>query len=91
MIKSIHAYVSGKVQGVFFRVYTRQYAQETNVLGWVRNCSDGRVEFVAVGEDNNITQFLSLVRKGSPYSRVDNVEVEVISADEKFSSFSIVK
>ena len=41
-----HVYVTGRVQGVYFRQNTRQQAQLRSVKGWVRNLSDGRVEAV---------------------------------------------
>ena len=48
--KRVHIFVSGLVQGVFFRDSTRQKAQELGITGWVRNLIDGRVEIVAEGE-----------------------------------------
>ena len=55
--KRIHIFVTGRVQGVFFRQSTRVIAIKNNVNGWVRNLDDGRVEIVAEGEKQNIGPF----------------------------------
>jgi len=47
MKKRIHMFVSGRVQGVFYRVNARHFAKELGLTGWVRNLEDGRVELVA--------------------------------------------
>ena len=52
--KRIHIFVTGRVQGVFFRQSTRVMAIKNNVNGWVRNLDDGRVEIIAEGEKQNI-------------------------------------
>ena len=45
----VHVYISGKVQGVFFRSYTKDKAQKEGLNGWVKNLTDGRVEIVLEG------------------------------------------
>jgi acylphosphatase len=70
-----HVFISGRVQGVFFRAYTRDKALELGLKGWVRNLRDGRVEAVFEGEKDRVEEMLSWCHKGSPYSRVTNVEV----------------
>jgi len=57
--KAIHAYFAGMVQGVGFRFTAREIAQRYNLGGWVRNCSDGRVELVACGDESKIEGFLN--------------------------------
>lgn len=70
-----HVFISGKVQGVFFRAYTRDKALELGLKGWVRNLRDGRVEAVFEGEKDRVEEMLRWCHKGSPYARVTNVEV----------------
>ena len=53
--KRIHIFVTGRVQGVFFRQSTRVMAIKNNVNGWIRNLDDGRVEIVAEGEKQILT------------------------------------
>lgn len=74
MIK-VHIFVSGRVQKVGFRFFTRQKAQRLGLTGWVRNRTDGRVEVEATGEKEKIDQFLDWLYQGSPLAKVDDVEV----------------
>lgn len=89
MKQRAHIFVSGRVQGVFFRDYTRRWAESLGLKGWVRNLNDGRVEAVAEGERENLEQLISNMRKGSPSSRVTKVEVAWEKYKEEFSDFRI--
>ncbi len=84
----IHATVSGRVQGVGFRYYTRKTAQEFDVTGWVMNRADGTVELEAQGEPAAITSFRQAVRRGPDYlGWVDNYreeDIPVIKGDKVF-------
>jgi acylphosphatase len=71
-----HVFVSGRVQGVFFRDTTRQTAQTEGVDGWVRNLDDGRVEAVFEGPEDAVEAMVSFCHEGSPAARVDDVDVE---------------
>ncbi|MEM5766392.1 MAG: acylphosphatase [Candidatus Aenigmatarchaeota archaeon] len=71
-----HVIVSGIVQGVKFRYYTKLKAKEKCVTGWVRNLVDGRVEAVFEGEKTNVEEMIDFCRKGSPNAYVSNVEVK---------------
>lgn len=70
-----HVLISGRVQGVYFRVYTREAAAGFGLRGWVRNLPDGRVEAVFEGEEQAIEKMLEWCWEGSPSSRVDKVEI----------------
>ena len=59
IMKRVHVYISGRVQGVFFRAETQRTAIYLQLTGWVRNMEDGRVEAVFEGEDGNIDQMLA--------------------------------
>ena len=74
--------VSGRVQGVCFRAYAEAAAAELGVTGWIRNRADGRVEGEAWGSEEAIKAFIQWLHKGSPYGRVDAVEVEREGPDE---------
>ncbi len=71
-----HVFVSGKVQGVYFRANTRDTAREEGVDGWVRNLRDGRVEAVFEGREDGVEELVDWCHEGSPAARVDDVEVE---------------
>jgi len=80
--------VTGRVQGVFFRAWTRNEARTLSVSGWVRNCSDGSVEAQLEGEPATIQALIELMRDGPPGAQVENVEIE--DADrEGLSGFEI--
>lgn len=84
-----HVIVHGRVQGVFFRDYTRKMALRYSLTGWVRNLPDGSVETVFCGEKEMETKMLSWLRTGSPLSSVTSIEVNNIVVKEKFPSFEI--
>jgi len=75
-------YVSGRVQGVFFRASTRQQAQQLGLRGYARNLDDGRVEVVASGEPEALDQLYAWLFEGSPAAHVSNVEPASVDHDE---------
>ena len=83
----IHVFISGSVQGVFFRSNTKWVADTLGIKGWVRNLSDGRVEIVAEGEKTE--ELVSWVREGPSVARVDKVDLEYMDYVGEFNSFGI--
>lgn len=81
--------VKGKVQGVFFRDYTKKKADSMGLKGTVQNLSDGSVKIV-VEHTENIQDFIDWCWMGSPASSVEDVELEKFNSDEEFSSFEIL-
>ena len=81
--------ISGRVQGVYFRVYTRDAALGFGLRGWVRNLPDGRVEAVIEGKERQVEEMLKWCWQGSPSSRVDKVEVVAEPYQGEFKDFSI--
>ena len=71
-----HVYVSGRVQGVFFRVETRYEAMKRNVAGWVRNTSGGRVESIFEGEKEDVEKLIEFCRRGPSGARVTKIDVQ---------------
>ncbi len=86
----IHAFVSGKVQGVFYRDSTRVQANQLHLSGWVRNLEDGRVELKAFGSDLQLQKLINWLEKGPMLARVSDVQVLSIPA-EPHENFQIVK
>jgi acylphosphatase len=70
-----HVFVSGRVQGVFYRAEARDHARTRRLGGWVRNRSDGRVEAVFEGARPQVESMIDWCRKGPPLARVTSVEV----------------
>jgi acylphosphatase len=68
--------IRGRVQGVFFRVETRERARSLGLAGWVRNNPDGTVEAVFQGERDRVDSMLAWCRRGPAAAHVEDVEVE---------------
>lgn len=88
-MRAIRAIIHGRVQGVFFRVYTRDKANQLNLIGWVRNNRDGTVECQAQGPEEAIAEFIEFLHHGSPSSRVDDVVVLEEPYDPNLRNFKI--
>jgi acylphosphatase len=85
----VHVMISGRVQGVYFRVETQAQAQRTGVTGWVRNTRDRRVEAVFEGGSQDVEEMLRWCWRGSPGAVVKNVETVPEAYQGEFDSFSI--
>jgi acylphosphatase len=87
-MKRLEATVYGRVQGVSFRYYTQQKANELNLTGWVANQPDGTVRVVAEGPADQVEQLLKWLWRGSPAARVENVTAGWQEATEEFTRFT---
>ncbi len=81
--------ISGRVQGVCYRWYTRDMAVELGLTGWVRNRPDGTVELVAEGERDRLEQLLGWCRRGPDLARVTDIQAEWEQGTGEFQQFSI--
>ncbi|TXI99333.1 MAG: acylphosphatase [Aquabacterium sp.] len=70
-----HAYVSGKVQGVYFRQATQEQADALDLDGWVRNLADGRVEVLFEGEAEAVERLQQWLQQGPQQAEVSSLEV----------------
>ncbi len=82
-------FVSGRVQGVFFRYSTQEKAMELGVKGWVRNRFDGRVEALLEGEEKDVDKLIEWMKKGPPGAKVTKLEVIEEPYKGEFDTFSI--
>ena len=82
-----HVYISGFVQGVGFRVYTRSKARKLGINGWVRNLTDGRVEAVLQGDKEIIHRVLKFLRRGPFFAKVSDIVVDWEEQEETFTEF----
>ena len=85
----LHLHVTGRVQGVSFRAYTRREAAALGLDGWVRNLSDGRVEVLAEGPREALERLLAWCRGGPPHARVTDLAVAWESAAGGLAGFEI--
>ncbi len=81
--------ITGVVQGVGFRAFTKRLADSYGLAGWVRNLPDGRVEAVVEGDQEVIAHFIKDLWKGPRLSRVDRIEMIREESDEPLRGFDI--
>lgn len=82
-----HCYVSGGVQGVFFRVNTEEKAKSLGIKGWVRNLTDGRVEVYFCGDEQAVKELEAWLHRGPTMASVS----EVVSEEAKYQDFTDFK
>lgn len=87
--RRVHGFISGQVQGVFFRATMRDKASEFGVNGWVRNLSDGRVEFVAEGPADGVEKLVSWARHGPPRAYVAGFDLTEETPSDAETRFRI--
>lgn len=87
MKSRVHIFVSGKVQGVFFRSSTKYMAEKLCLSGWVRNLADGRVEAVFEGDKEAVEKMVEWCRKGPEYAGVTGIEVVAEDHTGEFKGF----
>lgn len=92
----LHAFVLGKVQGVFMREFTRRESERLGLHGWCRNVlageRKGQVEIVAEGPRQQLDELVAWIRAGgSPHARVDDVQLEWLVATHEFIVFTVLK
>ena len=88
-MKRVHVYISGFVQGVFFRGRTQEKAASLGLCGWVRNLPDGRVEAVFEGPEGRIDEMLAWCRRGPEGARVGALEIIEEPSAGSFPDFRI--
>lgn len=76
MKKSVRVYISGTVQGMFFRNFIKENAEKLSVNGFVRNLEDGRVEVFLEGDGDNVKKMIEVCEKGQRNMEIQNVEVK---------------
>ena len=86
----VRLFIKGKVQGVFFRQALKVTAKKNNVLGWVRNLKDGRVEALLEGEDENVSALVEWCHGGSANARVEDIEIKNENYKGEFSKFDVL-
>lgn len=89
-MRCVKIVVSGRVQGVYFRLFTQNKAKHLEIKGTVQNLPDGRVQIYAQAEHLMMEKFIKWCRKGPVTARVDNIEVTELEEDYEFTSFNII-
>ncbi len=86
----VHVFISGLVQGVFFRWNTKRNADKLQLSGWVRNLPDGRVEAIFEGERENVEKMIEWCKKGPSGAIVEKVEIVYENYKGEFKGFKII-
>ncbi|WP_238916515.1 acylphosphatase [Clostridium sp. YIM B02555] len=81
--------VNGRVQGVGFRYFLQLTASKLNLSGWCKNLMNGDVEIEVQGLEKNVFSFVSEIKKGNGFARVDDIDVKDISVVEDEKKFSV--
>lgn len=85
----IHCFVSGKVQGVWFRASTKEEAEKLGLTGWVKNLPDGRVEVLACGDKASVNQLREWLNRGPRLASVTQVELEELEP-KSYAGFQVL-
>ena len=88
--KRVRLFVTGKVQGVFFRQTLKVMAKKNNIFGWVKNLKDGRVESILEGDEEKINKLIEWAHDGPANSRVEHVEIKNEKFIAEFSKFDVL-
>ena len=89
LVDQLRAAVTGRVQGVSFRYYTRREANILGLTGWIRNEYDGSVLVVAEGSKHQLEKLLTYLHKGPPSAIVDHVITEWSQSPPVYKDFEI--
>jgi len=85
----VHIFVSGKVQGVFFRENTRKKAAEFGLSGFIKNLQNGKVEAIFEGDKEQIEKIIQWIKKGPEMAQVEDIEIDWQNYQGEFRNFEI--
>ena len=86
----VRLFVTGRVQGVFFRQSLKAKSIQNNIFGWVKNLQDGRVECLLEGTEENISILVEWAHHGPANSIVEHVEIHNEEFNNEFSKFDVL-
>ena len=85
----VRLFISGTVQGVSYRASTQEQARKRDIVGWVRNLEDGRVEALVQGSKDKVEELVAWCRRGPPAAKVEKVVVSYEDVGDEFRSFEV--
>jgi len=88
-MKTYRVHIEGCVQGVGFRYDTQEKASQLEIQGWVRNCSDGTVETLIYGRENQLNAMLEWLKHGPSSAKVSQIHIQAIHTEQAPSGFTI--
>jgi acylphosphatase len=89
--KAAKLIVQGTVQGVFFRQFTKEHADNLKLRGFVRNLDNGDLEIIVEGEQENIERFIPILKKGPEHAQIRNITTEERKWSGDFKEFKVLR
>ena len=89
-MKTLRIHISGLVQGVFFRKFLEDKANELNIRGFCRNLDDGKLEVVVEGRDEKVNEMLESCQKGPQHADIKDIQVQELR-HQGFKGFKVMK
>ena len=89
-LKRVRATISGRVQGVYYRASTETEARRLGVTGWVRNLSNGDVEFEAEGPEDIVDALIEWAHQGPAMAQVARIDIETIRTSKENNAFNVL-
>ena len=83
--------IQGTVQGIFFRQFVKEHADNLKLRGFVRNLENGDIEVIAEGEAENLDRLTGFLKKGPEHSQIRNVRIEERKWSGDFEKFKILR
>ena len=90
MSNRVHLLIDGEVQGVGFRAFIKRKALQKQVTGSIRNLENGKVEVIIQGNKEEINSMIEICKKGPPWARVSNVDIDWNDKIEDYKEFRII-
>lgn len=90
MKKSIRLFITGSVQGIFFKHFIKQHAERLGIKGHLRSLEDGRVEIFAEADQKEVDAFLAICRRGPQHAYIRSIE-EQEAPFQDFKEFKLIK
>ncbi|MGE5393132.1 MAG: acylphosphatase [Candidatus Saccharibacteria bacterium] len=87
--KQVYVVITGRVQGVGFRYFALDKAEELNIKGWVRNTPDGKVEIEACGDSQNLDTFIDWMKMGPSRAVIHTFSLSDIASPRNFTNFTV--
>lgn len=83
--------VQGTVQGIFFRAFVKEHAEDLKLRGFVRNLESGEVEVIAEGDEDGLKRLAGFLKKGPEHAQIRNVVIEDRKWSGEFKEFKILR
>jgi acylphosphatase len=90
MIQEIECNITGRVQLVMFRDFSKRMAKRFSVSGFAKNLNNGSLKVVAQGEKEQLEKYIKLLKKGPILAKVDDIKIVWKKPTEDFNGFKIL-